>query len=161
MKKYLLFFSALVILYSSCIKSAAPSIPSVPFDAAAQAATDDSLITSYITTNNITATKDTSGLYYAIITAGSGAYPTLSSTLNVNYSGKLLNGSVFAPTGPLTSRLANLITGWQIGVPHINTGGTILLLIPSALGYGNRSPGAGIPVNAVLIFTVNLVSFTN
>jgi FKBP-type peptidyl-prolyl cis-trans isomerase FkpA len=155
MKKYLLLFSLLFIIGSSCSKGPAP------FNAAAQAATDDSLIKAYIATNNITATKDASGLYYAVITPGTGAYPTASSTVNVNYSGKLLNGSVFAPTSPLTEPLADLILGWQIGIPHINAGGTILLLIPSALGYGNSSPGAGIPANSVLVFTISLVNFTN
>jgi FKBP-type peptidyl-prolyl cis-trans isomerase FkpA len=157
MKKYLLFFGALFILCSSCIKtSTAP-----PFNAAQQAITDDNLIKAYIAANNITAVKDSSGLYYSVITPGTGAYPTLSSTVNVNYSGKLLSGAFFAQTGPLTSRLATLILGWQIGVPHINTGGTILLLVPSALGYGNSSPGDGIPANSVLVFTINLVNFTN
>jgi len=33
------------------------------------------------------------------------------------------------------------------------------LLIPSALGYGNNSPGAGIPANAVLVFNITLNSF--
>jgi FKBP-type peptidyl-prolyl cis-trans isomerase FkpA len=153
MKKYFLMLSLIIIGVSSCKKSS--------FDSSKQAATDDALIKAYISANNITATKDPSGLYYSVVTPGTGAYPTISSTVNVNYTGKLLDGTVFAPPANASSPLTGFIKGWQIGIPHINTGGRILLLIPSALGYGNSSPGAGIPANAVLVFTVDLVNFSN
>ncbi len=155
MKKYLLLICLLTIVFSSCKKSTAT------FNAAQQATIDDGLIQSYISANHITATRDPSGVYYQIITPGTGAYPTASSNVNVNYTGKLLDGSVFAPTANLSSSLTALIQGWQIGIPHINAGGRILLIIPSALGYGNSSPGAGIPANAVLVFTIDLLGFSN
>jgi len=153
MKKYFLLLSVLFIGLSSCKKTS--------FNATAQAATDDALIRTYIDNNGITATKDPSGLYYEVINPGTGASPTVNSTVNVSYTGTLLNGAIFAPTSTLTSPLNSLIQAWQIGVPHIATGGTILLLVPSALGYGNSSPGPSIPANSVLIFTITLTSFTN
>jgi FKBP-type peptidyl-prolyl cis-trans isomerase FkpA len=156
MNKYFLLLLPLIIALSSCTKKDPTAVT-----AAQQAATDNSLIQAYIKANNITATEDPSGLYYSVITPGTGAYPTASSTVTVNYTGKLLNGSVFAPTSALTASLSGLILGWQIGIPHINDGGTILLLIPSALGYGTSSPGAGVPANSVLVFTISLTSFTN
>jgi FKBP-type peptidyl-prolyl cis-trans isomerase FkpA len=153
MIKYFLLLSLLFIGFSSCKKDS--------FNASAQAATDDASIQTYMSNNQITATKDPSGLYYEIINPGTGASPTASSTVNVTYTGSLLNGAVFSPTSTLTSALSSLIKGWQIGIPHIKTGGTILLLIPSALGYGNSSPSPSIPANSVLIFTITLTSFTN
>ena len=153
MKKYFLLLSVLFIGLSSCKKTS--------FNATAQAATDDGLIRTYIDNNGITATKDPSGLYYEVINPGTGAAPTAASTVTVTYTGSLLSGAIFAPTSTLTSPLSSLIQAWQIGVPHIATGGTILLLVPSALGYGNSSPGATIPANSVLIFTITLTSFTN
>jgi FKBP-type peptidyl-prolyl cis-trans isomerase FkpA len=158
MKKYFLLLSVVLIGIASCKKN---TTDSGSFDPVKQAATDDALIKAYIAANNLTATKDTSGLYYSVVTPGTGAYPKATSTVNVNYTGKLLNGSVFAPTSPLTSPLSGLIAGWQIGIPHINTGGRILLILPSALGYGNNSPGPGVPANAVLVFTIDLIGFTN
>jgi FKBP-type peptidyl-prolyl cis-trans isomerase FkpA len=154
MKKYFLLFTLLAIGISSCKKDNT-------FDPAKQAATDDALIKAYIAANNITATKDPSGLYYSILIPGTGPYPTASSTVSVNYSGILLNGSVFAPTSHLQQPLTSLIRGWQIGIPFINAGGRILLIVPSALGYGNSSPGPSIPANSVLVFTIDLLSFTN
>lgn len=152
MKKYFLLLSLLIFGVLSCKKDS--------FDAAKQAAADDTAIQAYIKANNINATKDPSGLYYQVLIPGSGPYPTISSTVNVNYNGQLLNGSVFAPTSELTSSLTTLIKGWQIGIPHVNAGGRILLLIPSGLGYGNNSSGS-IPANSVLVFTIDLISFTN
>jgi FKBP-type peptidyl-prolyl cis-trans isomerase FkpA len=153
MKRYLLIFSLLCFVFSSCKKSAA-------FDAAAQAATDDAAIQAYIKANNITATKDASGLYYEVVTEGTGSYPNINSTVTVNSSGKLLNGTVFDTETALVTTMSSVIKGWQIGLTHINTGGRIILLIPSALGYGNTVTGS-IPKNSVLIFTVDLLGFSN
>lgn len=155
MKKYILTLSLFVIAFASCKKDSGTT-----FDAAAQAKIDDAAIQTYLTANpNITATKDASGLYYQVITAGTGANPTTASTVNVNYTGKVLNGTQFATSANLTSPLSGLIPGWQIGIPKTKTGGRVLLIIPSALGYGNNSPGAAIPNNSVLIFTIDLINF--
>lgn len=152
MKKYLLVFAVFVTALSSCSKDS--------FDPAKQASKDDAAIQAYIAANNITATKDPSGIYYQVITPGTGAYPTVSSLITVNYTGKLLNGTVFDSGSINSTALNTLVKGWQYGIPHINTGGRILLLIPSALGYGNAATGS-IPANSVLIFTVDLTGFSN
>jgi FKBP-type peptidyl-prolyl cis-trans isomerase FkpA len=153
MRKYFLLLCVLFIGISSCKKDS--------FNAAKQAATDDALIQAYISSNGIVATKDPSGLYYEITNPGAGPSPTASSTITVSYTGSLLNGEVFSPASTLTSPLSALIKGWQIGIPHIASGGSILLLVPSALGYGNSSPSVYIPANSVLVFTITLTSFTN
>ena len=151
MKKYLLVLT-LFVAFSSCSKDS--------FDPTKQAAKDDAAIQAYISANNITATKDPSGVYYQVIIPGTGAYPTASSLITCNYTGKLLNGTVF-DSGPINNDpLNSLVKGWQYGIPHINTGGRILLLIPSALGYGNVSK-QGIPANSVLVFTIDLTGFNN
>jgi FKBP-type peptidyl-prolyl cis-trans isomerase FkpA len=153
MKKYILIITLVLAGFSSCKKDE-------KFDAAAQATKDDTAIQAYLKANpSITATKDASGIYYQIITAGTGNSPVLTSKVNVNYTGSVLNGSTFATSSNLSSVLSGLIQGWQVGIPKLKTGGRILLIIPSALGYGNTSPGAAIPANSVLIFTIDLNSF--
>jgi len=156
MKKYLLIFSIFVFItgLTSCKKSNDAAAA-----AAVQAAYDDAAIQTYMQQNNITATKDPSGLYYSIITPGTGPYPTSTSNVSINYTGKYLNGLVVFETNPSEYvPLPGTILGWQIGIPHINDGGTILLLVPSALGYG---PGGTptVPANAVLIFNITLQGF--
>jgi FKBP-type peptidyl-prolyl cis-trans isomerase len=152
MKKSLLLFAFVIVAFSSCDKDS--------FNPATQAVADDAAIQAYIKANNITATKDPSGLYYSVIIAGTGAYPNANSTVTVNSTGKLLNGTVFDTETGLVIPLSSVIRGWQIGLQHINTGGRILLMIPSALGYGDQST-AGVPKNSVLIFTVDLLGFND
>ena len=153
MKRYILLLSLFVIGISACKKT-------TPFDPAKQAAIDDAAIQAYIKANSITATKDPSGLYYQVVTPGTGVYPAKNSLVTMNYTGKLLNGTVF-DSGIISNQpLSSLITGWQIGVPYINTGGRLLLLIPSGLGYGDTANGS-IPANSVLIFTIDLTGFSN
>ncbi|RKR80824.1 FKBP-type peptidyl-prolyl cis-trans isomerase FkpA [Mucilaginibacter gracilis] len=123
-----------------------------------QALADDKLIKAYLTTNKIDAKKDSaSGIYYQIITQGTGANATLASTVNVEYAGKLLNGTEFdKSTGIMALPLSRMISGWQIGIPLVKAGGKILLIIPSGLGYGADSPSEKIPPNSVLVFTVDV-----
>ncbi len=152
MKKSLLFLAVFTILFSACKKSDSSST----VDPAVQAKIDDDKIQAYLKANpSITATKDPSGLYYQILVPGSGTAPTVKSTITVAYTGKLIDGTVFQTLPNFTGVLSGLIQGWIIGIPFIKPQGRILLLIPSALGYGSN-PKSGIPVNSVLIFTIDL-----
>jgi FKBP-type peptidyl-prolyl cis-trans isomerase FkpA len=119
------------------------------------AAEDDSTMQSYISTNAITATKHASGLYYQIIDPGSGAAPTISSTVKATYTGKFTNNTSF-DSGTASFPLGNVIAGWQIGIPLIKQGGKIKLIIPPYLGYGCYDY-SGIPGNSVLVFDVELL----
>jgi len=153
MKRYILLLALFIIGFSSCKKTA-------QFDPAKQAAADDTAIQAYIKANNIIAIKDPSGLYYQVITQGTGGNPTVNSLITINYTGKLLNGTIFDSGSLNSSPLSGLIQGWQIGIPYVKTGGRILLLVPSALGYGNKSIGS-IPANSVLIFSIDLTGYNN
>jgi len=145
-------FFALVIGLSSCTETA-------PFNPAKQATKDDSIIRAYIRHNHIVATKDSSGLYYQILKPGSGTNATSSSTITVNYEGKTPDGTIFDKTSgkALSFPLNGVIPGWTKGIPLVKTGGSILLLIPSALGYGNAEAGS-IPANSVLIFNIDVLA---
>lgn len=120
---------------------------------------DDQLIQGYLFSNNLNAIKTPSGLYYMMKVEGTGISPTVSSTVEVKYTGYLLDGTVFDQTATgksFISSLSGLITGWQIGIPLIKKGGKATLYIPSALGYGSRAMGP-IPANSILIFDIELI----
>lgn len=152
MKKYLLILFVLVAGLSSCKKDE-------DFDTVAQANTDDVVIQNYLKSHNITDyVKDPSGLYYQIVTPGTGAYPSGTSSITVNYTGTLVDGTQFdASTGFAASLNGGVIRGWTFGLQHINVGGTIQLFIPSGLAYGNNAQDK-IPANSVLIFKIDLIN---
>ena len=124
-----------------------------------QAATDDEIIKDYIEANNLDAEPTGSGLYVVINEEGSGFNPTQNSTVSVFYKGYFTDGEVFDQTGsePLTFSLNQVIEGWQEGIHYFKPGGSGILLIPSALGYGSERVG-DIPANSVLIFDIELVT---
>ena len=119
---------------------------------------DEQIIQQYIADNNLNAQPTGSGLYYVIDNQGNGASPNLNSSVTVVYVGKLTDGTIFDQSNPLgaTFPLANVIQGWQEGIPLFREGGSGMLLIPSSLGYGSQSVG-NIPANSVLIFEISLI----
>jgi FKBP-type peptidyl-prolyl cis-trans isomerase len=137
-------------LSSSCLKDNSCTPKSVDSERAA--------ILAYASANTIVATPHSSGFYYEIINAGSGPSPTVNSTVSARYVGKLLDGTIFdsQTVNPVSFVLGNTIPGWQLGLPLIQKGGTIKLLIPSSLAYGCTGRGT-IPADAILYFEVNLV----
>ena len=154
MKTFFLVFlgSAILLSQTGCLKSSS-SQSCTP----ASVSSEQPSILAYAANNGIFATRHSSGLYYEIISTGSGATPSTNSKIFVTYTGKLLDGRVFdqqADSSKTGWVLNTLIEGWQIGLPLIQKGGEIKLIIPSALAYGC---GNGIlPANSILYFDVHL-----
>jgi len=109
-------------------------------------------------------TKSSTGLYTRDLTVGTGAVATSTSGITVYYAGYLATGQLFdsrsSPSSPFPVQLgpnANVIKGWNEGVVGMKVGGVRQLIIPPDLAYGAFGSGV-IPSNAVLVFTVELVS---
>src|SRR6476620_260656 len=58
-------------------------------------ANEQTMIEEYLAANSLTATKHSSGMYYEIVQTGTGGSPGLCSSVQINYVGKLTNGSTF------------------------------------------------------------------
>jgi peptidylprolyl isomerase len=110
-----------------------------------------------------------SGLQYVDMRAGHGKSPVAGQTCSVLYRGWLYNdkqrGALFEvaqdagkpfrfPVGQ-----GQVIPGWDEGVLTMKAGGKRVLIIPPALGYGDRGAGSVIPPGATLLFEVELLSF--
>jgi len=146
------------LLLLVCIAGCFTACKKTEFNAEKQFTADTTAIRNFIIANNIPAVKDPSGVFYQIITPGTGTVTYSSSTkVNANYEGKLLNGSIFDSSKgtPIQFTLGGVIVGWQIAIPKIQKGGSIRMFIPSYYGYANSSVGS-IPENSVLDFTVSL-----
>ena len=161
MKKIITGCVFLVLLCcAACVKNGSSS-NSCTFDACAGAAPDSEVvrIQNYIAANNISAVKHCSGLYYQIMTEGTGSQPAACSTVLVNYTGYFTNGTVFDKSAsPSALSLLGVIQGWTRGVPLVKKGGKIKLIIPPSLAYGPKDD-RGIPGNSILIFEIELLDF--
>lgn len=95
---------------------------------------------------------------------GTGLEATPGKTIEVHYTGKLENGTVFDSSHKRNETFkfklgaGQVIQGWDQGFAGMKVGGKRTLTIPASLGYGARGAGGLIPPNATLIFDVELVN---
>lgn len=102
-----------------------------------------------------------SGLQYQIVQEGTGPRPGPNDTVTIDYTGTLLDGTVFDSSvqrgEPITYPLTGFIQGWQEGVQLMPVGSKFRFWIPPELAYGTRGSGSVIPPNATLVFDVELL----
>ncbi|WP_369974435.1 FKBP-type peptidyl-prolyl cis-trans isomerase, partial [Pedobacter sp. HMWF019] len=155
----------LMLCLAGCLAACSKSNNDVPeVDQAqiiAQFKADTTAIRAFVKANNLTEMKkdEGSGIFYQVIAPGSGSVTYSASTqITADYTGRLLNGTVFETTTgktPATFALGNVIAGWQFGIQKIQKDGKIRLIIPSYFAYGNVIKGS-IPANSVLDFDITL-----
>lgn len=107
--------------------------------------------------------KTDSGLQYVQLkTVADGASPKPTDTVEIHYSGWLLNGTEFDSSAkhgkPLTRPLNSLVKGWIEGVGMMKVGEKWRFVIPPDLGYGERGYPPIIPPNSTLVFDIELIS---
>ena len=97
------------------------------------------------------------------VTEGSGAIAQIGQKVELHYTGKLTDGSVFDSSvkrgQPFSFTLGQgqVIKGWEEGILGMRVGEKRILTIPPDLGYGARGAGSAIPPNATLVFEVELL----
>jgi len=101
-----------------------------------------------------------SGLQYKVLTKGDGPVPTKEDKVKVNYTGTLLDGTVFDSSEergePATFRADQVIKGWTEALTMMPVGSKWQLFIPQELAYGEYG-NRGIEPGSTLIFTVELL----
>jgi FKBP-type peptidyl-prolyl cis-trans isomerase FkpA len=102
------------------------------------------------------------GLTYKSVREGTGASPTATDAVRVNYRGTLMDGTEFDSSykrnEPATFPLNRVIPCWTQGVQRMKVGGKAELVCPPELAYGERGAGATIPPNATLRFEIELLA---
>ncbi|MEW8507337.1 MAG: FKBP-type peptidyl-prolyl cis-trans isomerase [Candidatus Thiodiazotropha sp.] len=98
------------------------------------------------------------GLQYRIIRAGSGASPSAEQTVEVNYRGRLINGSEFdssyARGKPAQFKLSGVVPGFKEALTRMKPGAKWEVFMPAALAYGKKGAGRSIGPNETLIFEI-------
>lgn len=121
--------------------------------------------------NTTTETKTTttaSGLKITVLKEGTGESAKEGNSVSVNYTGKLLDGTVFdsnvdpkfGHVEPFTFTLGQhlVIAGWEEGVLGMKVGEKRALIIPASIAYGANGAGNIIPPNATLSFDVEVTA---
>jgi FKBP-type peptidyl-prolyl cis-trans isomerase FkpA len=107
------------------------------------------------------AVRTASGLIYRELRPGSGASPTATDTVTVNYRGTLINGTEFDSSykrnEPASFPLNQVIPCWTEGVQKMKVGGKAELVCPANIAYGAQGSPPTIPGGATLIFEVELL----
>ncbi|MCH5220340.1 MAG: FKBP-type peptidyl-prolyl cis-trans isomerase [Muribaculaceae bacterium] len=102
-----------------------------------------------------------SGLQYEVMAEGEGAVPTANDQVEVHYTGRLIDGTVFDSSVdrgvPATFGVTQVIPGWVEALQLMKEGAKWRLYIPSALAYGPQGAGGLIGPNQTLIFDVELL----
>jgi len=122
--------------------------------------------------------QTSTGLYYEVLTEGTGPKPEPGQMVLMNYSGWLPDGTLFdssiesvakeggrfnpgrkyEPFAVAAGRNAPVIQGWREALVRMKVGDKWKLVIPPNLGYGSRGAGNLIPPDSWLVFEVEMVS---
>lgn len=102
-----------------------------------------------------------SGLQYEMLESGKGDSPKASDNVEVHYTGKLIDGTVFDSSVergvPASFGVTQVIPGWVEALQLMHEGDKWRLYIPSDLAYGPNGAGGVIGPNMTLIFDVELL----
>jgi peptidylprolyl isomerase len=112
-------------------------------------------------------------LRYVDTVIGAGPLAPVQKWYTINYTGYFPDGTIFDSSkdhGPLTFPVGakRVITGFDTGFEGMHVGGKRRIFIPYQLAYGELGvpkrpdrPGNGIPPKQMLIFDVELLSFSD
>jgi len=113
------------------------------------------------------------GIYYKVLTTGTGKIPVIGNVVKVTYAGWLWNDTT-KYNSPLALKTAfdynqtgysftvgkGVIDGWSLAIQRMPIGSKWRVFIPYYLAYGS-SGSSSIPAYSTLIFDIKLLSITS
>jgi FKBP-type peptidyl-prolyl cis-trans isomerase FkpA len=142
MKRFLFVLAAALV--SSCsLNTDAPNDPSDP--------TKETFAAS-LNVDIASMTRTTNGAYYRDLTVGAGDPISGQPSVVISYIEFLKDAKVVGTVSSATQLLSRMVPGLQEGVQGMKPNGERLIVVPSALGYGNSTTIPGVPPNSTLIF---------
>lgn len=103
-----------------------------------------------------------SGLIFISAREGTGASPTLTDRVKIDYEGKLADGTIFDSSrkqgGSVIAPIADGIPCWKEGLMKMKVGGKARIVCPANIAYGETGKPPSIPPKSTLIFDVDLLA---
>ncbi len=107
------------------------------------------------------ALKTDSGLIFITEKEGTGAHPSATDKVTVNYRGTLPDGKEFDSSykrgKPFEFKMDGVIKCWTEGIQKMKVGGKARLICPPSIAYGDAGAGEMILPGATLEFDVELL----
>ena len=101
------------------------------------------------------------GLLYKVLKSGNGTSPTATSTVKVNYEGRLIDGTIFDSSyrrGELAEfPVSGVVPGWQVALKAMKPGDVWEVYVPHYMAYGEAGSGRNIPPCSALVFKIELL----
>lgn len=142
MKRFLVVLAAALV--SSCsLNTDAPNDPSDP--------TKETFAAS-LNVDISSMTRTQNGAYYRDLTVGTGDPISGQPSVVISYIEFLKDAKVVGTVSSATQLLSRMVPGLQEGVQGMKPNGERLIVVPSALGYGNSTTVPGVPPNSTLVF---------
>jgi len=99
------------------------------------------------------------GLQYKVLKEGNGIIPTLNDKVKINFSGQLVDGTVFSDTynsNPAEFVVKNSLKGWQKALVNMKEGAEWVIYLPPELAFGTTG-SKKVPPNSVVIYKLELI----
>jgi len=125
---------------------------------------DKTLLDEYLATNGIDAEEKPNGMRIVIDNEGAGPNIRAGNTVEVHYTGKLLDGTVFDSSIPREQPFSfavgqgKVIPGWDEAILLMKKGTKARIWLPSYLAYGKSRASAEIGPNSILTFEMEVIS---
>ena len=108
--------------------------------------------------------RSETGIFYKVLTPGTGERPRPGDTVRMHYSGKMLNGQEFDNSymrgEPFQFVIGKdgVVPGWVETTLSMQTGEQRIIILPPEMAYGDKGIGP-IPPDSWLVFEIKLIDF--
>ncbi len=118
---------------------------------------DREQITSYLSKTDRQFTETETGLWYSVLTDGTGPAVKTGDNVSFDYECTLLNGDpCYSGTQTIRVGYADTGSGVTEGLQLMQQGSDYLFIVPPYLAYGLTGDGAKIPGRAILIYRIRI-----
>ena len=141
--KRLVFVLAAMLVSACNLNTDAPNEPSDP--------TKETFASS-LNVDIASMTKTPNGAYSRDLVVGNGDAISGQPIVVISYIEFLKDGTIVGTVSSAIQELNRMIPGVQEAVQGMKINGERLIVVPSALGYGNSTTVPGVPPNSTLVF---------